>query len=309
MKVSVIIPVYNVEAYLRECLDSVLAQSHDNLEVLLSDDGSTDGSGTMCDRYAAADARVRVIHAPNGGLSVARNRALEIASGECVFFVDSDDAVHPRAVEILLKAIVEHDADAAWSAYTRNPDRLSDRPHHSESVDGSTATELFLYQRGIFCHGIGGMMLRRRGGSAIRFREGICYEDLDFLAPYLAEARRVVTCDAPLYFYRSNAGGLTGEWHPGRTDVLDVTARIEEAFKHHARLRPAAGERRMSAAFNIFLLNARHGNDPALAEACFGIIRGRRRRSLFNRRVRFKSKAGALLSYMGPRVLAFIGRL
>ncbi|MDE6286060.1 MAG: glycosyltransferase, partial [Muribaculaceae bacterium] len=83
MKVSVIIPVYNVEAYLRECLDSVLAQSHDDIEVILSDDGSTDASGTICDEYAAADGRVRVIHAHNGGMSVARNRALATATGEC----------------------------------------------------------------------------------------------------------------------------------------------------------------------------------------------------------------------------------
>ena len=89
--ISVIVPVYNVAPYLRQCVDSILSQSYTHLEVLLIDDGSTDESGAICDEYAQQDSRVKVIHKPNGGLSSARNVGLSLASGEWISFVDSDD--------------------------------------------------------------------------------------------------------------------------------------------------------------------------------------------------------------------------
>ncbi|MDE6285932.1 MAG: glycosyltransferase, partial [Muribaculaceae bacterium] len=264
---------------------------------------------TICPAHAAAAGRGRVIHAHNGGMSVARNRALATATGECVFFVDSDDVIHPRAIEILAREIEERDADVAWSAYTHSPGGLSDRSGRVICVDGKKAAELFLYQKGTFARGIGGVMIRRDEPDKLRFREGIRYEDLEFLALYLAGTRRVAACDFPLYFYRPNPKSITGKWHPGRVDVLDVTARIEGAFRHDGALLRAARERSLSAAFNIFVLNARHGRDSGVAGRCFGIIRERRAGSLLNGRVRIKSKAGALLSYLGPRVLTIIGRL
>ena len=89
--ISVIVPVYGVEAYLNQCIDSILAQTHKNLEIILVDDGSPDRCPTICDEYARKDSRVRVIHKKNGGLSDARNAGLEIATGEYIGFVDSDD--------------------------------------------------------------------------------------------------------------------------------------------------------------------------------------------------------------------------
>ena len=93
-KISIIVPVYNVQEYLNECVNSVLKQSYENLELILVDDGSTDGSSTMCDEFAIKDARVRVIHKPNGGLSDARNIGLLQAKGKYVCFLDSDDYYH-----------------------------------------------------------------------------------------------------------------------------------------------------------------------------------------------------------------------
>lgn len=102
--VSVIVPVYNVKPYLRECFDSICRQSYRNIEIILVDDGSTDGSGELCDVLAASDDRTTVLHKENGGLSDARNAGLRIAQGDWISFVDSDDYISPVFIEVLFNA-------------------------------------------------------------------------------------------------------------------------------------------------------------------------------------------------------------
>ena len=112
-RISVIIPVYKVEEYLDRCVQSVLAQTHEDMEVLLVDDGSPDNCGALCDGYAKKDSRVRAIHRENGGLSAARNTGLDAASGDYILFVDGDDYIAPDMAETLLAALESTGADAA----------------------------------------------------------------------------------------------------------------------------------------------------------------------------------------------------
>ena len=105
-RISVIIPVYNVAAYLPECMESILRQDHEDLEIILIDDGSTDESGMICDRYAARDSRIRVIHQKNGGAAAAKNAGLRIATGEYLSFADSDDYLEPGAYSHMLHCTV-----------------------------------------------------------------------------------------------------------------------------------------------------------------------------------------------------------
>ena len=109
--VSVIVPIYQVEPYLEKCVDSILVQTYSELEVILVDDGSPDNCGMICERYAKQDARVRVVHKENGGLSSARNAGLDVATGEYVMFTDSDDWIEPEMVSVLLEGITSNDAD------------------------------------------------------------------------------------------------------------------------------------------------------------------------------------------------------
>lgn len=109
--ITVIVPVYKVEKYLRRCVDSILAQTYTNLEIILVDDGSPDNCGKICDEYAAKDSRIKVIHQENGGLSAARNAGLDIATGDYIGFVDSDDYIAPDMYEKLYAALKESDAD------------------------------------------------------------------------------------------------------------------------------------------------------------------------------------------------------
>ena len=112
-KVSVIVPVYNVEKYLKQCLDSIVDQTLEDLEIVLVDDGSVDSSGTICDEYAKKDSRIEVIHKANGGLSDARNVGISKAKGRYIGFVDSDDYIKEDMYEILLNLIKKYDADVS----------------------------------------------------------------------------------------------------------------------------------------------------------------------------------------------------
>lgn len=307
-KVSVIVPVYNCERYLRECLDSVLAQTHTALELIVVDDGSTDGSAAIADAAAAADSRVRVLHAPNGGQAAARNRGIDLATGDYISFVDADDTAHPRMLQTLVEAAAHTGADVAVGRFSHRPLPAAALPRVRDIVmEPAEAAEAFLYQQ--FAAGACVQIFEAAMfAGGVRFVEGIIYEDLELLFRLYRSARRVVLCDAALYYYRSNPSSTINTWSPRRLDVLRVTDGIERACAAAPRLLAAARDRRLSAAFNILMLNARHGRDADVQRACYAIIRERRRASLFNPRVRLKNKLGIAASLLGPRFLALLSR-
>lgn len=127
--ISVIVPVYNVAAYLRKCLDSIVGQTYKNLEIILVDDGSTDGSGSICDEYAKEDRRIKVIHKDNGGVSSARNIGIYNVEGKYILFVDADDIVNERYVEILYTELLKHKVDIVFcgikSIYVKSREEIS----------------------------------------------------------------------------------------------------------------------------------------------------------------------------------------
>lgn len=123
--VSVIIPAYNIEKYIGRCLDSVLSQIYENLEIIIVDDGSSDGTGKILDDYEKRDSRIKVIHKENGGVSSARNKGLDMAVGDYIGFVDGDDIIAPEMYETLVKLLEEEDADIAHCGYQMVfPDRV-----------------------------------------------------------------------------------------------------------------------------------------------------------------------------------------
>ena len=115
--ISVVVPIYNVEQYLERCIDSILHQTYEHLEIILVDDGSPDNSGAICDSYLSLDQRIKVIHKRNGGLSDARNAGLEMASGEFIAFIDSDDTIMPEMIEKLYERIDTDRSDMAFCGY------------------------------------------------------------------------------------------------------------------------------------------------------------------------------------------------
>lgn len=178
--ISVIVPVYNVGPYIRRCLDSILAQTERDIEVILIDDGSTDGCGEICDGYAHADDRVRVIHNENRGLAATRNTGLELANGEYISFIDSDDWIEPETFSELLKAASATGADIVaggrcmeYAGKTVTPKKQDD-PFLVFRGDELLAP----YAKGIFCDVVWNKIYRRECFSGIRFPEGFAYEDI-----------------------------------------------------------------------------------------------------------------------------------
>lgn len=145
--ISIVVPVYRVEAYLDQCVKSLVSQTYPHIEIILVDDGSPDNSGKMCDEYALKDPRIRVIHQENGGPSLARNTGLDHVTGEYVMFVDSDDWISPDSCEKALAAAREHDVDIVFWSYTREyGDRSLNRYIYGEeqSFAGEAYRQLFL---------------------------------------------------------------------------------------------------------------------------------------------------------------------
>lgn len=138
MKISIIVPVYNVEQYLKKCINSILNQSYKNIELILVNDGSTDNSGKICDEYAEKDNRIKIIHKKNGGLSDARNVGIENSTGTYLSFIDSDDYVEIDMIECLYKACIKNDCDIAWCNMIR------------ENNDGKQSVEVISNQECLF---------------------------------------------------------------------------------------------------------------------------------------------------------------
>jgi glycosyltransferase involved in cell wall biosynthesis len=217
--VSIVVPIYNVEKYLYQCIDSLLAQTLRNIEIILVDDGSTDHCGRICDEYAAKDARVKVIHQSNAGLSAARNSGLRCAKGEYVGFVDGDDWVDPSMYQVLYDAGREQQCDIVSCNFSFFYEDVTLRRREQEEklfispgiVDQSNIRdEIYLpaIKGEIFtscCNKIYDRKLLE--ANNILFVEGLLLqEDYYFYLDVFTYMRRCYQIDQPLYFYRNYSG-------------------------------------------------------------------------------------------------------
>lgn len=216
--VSVIVPVYNVRPYLEESLESVVSQTYQNLEILVIDDGSTDGSGEICDRFAENDSRIRVVHQENKGLGAARNVGLDLASGQVVSFLDSDDAFLPSAIEKALNAMIVTHADITLFKYksVKTEGRM-DQEDLSE-VNTSPQIQKGVYSReeallnladGKFNHAVWNKIYARDLWMEIRFPEATVYEDIDTTYKILDKATQLAVIEEPLILYRKRSDSIS----------------------------------------------------------------------------------------------------
>lgn len=274
---SVIVPVYGAEAYLDECLRSLTAQTYTNLEIILVDDGSPDGSGALCDAWAVQDARIRVLHQANAGPSAARNAGLAIARGEWLGFVDSDDWIAPNMYQTLMDAALRLDADMACGRIVLADSREdAANPLPGELVAPSLWDKKDLWTR-FFRIGTQeciyytyNRVYDRSLLDALRFpedtRDG---EDVEVTFHALLATGRIARADGAVYYYYQNTQGLTlGRFHPRQLQLRLVWDRIV------ARCRAEAPElldwARINRARTDFTLLTRIilADDPAVDVQC-----------------------------------------
>lgn len=209
--ISIIVPVYNCAATLGRCLDSLLNQTYGDVEVVAVDDGSTDGSGVICDRYAAADSRVRVVHTENRGVSEARNTGLAVARGEYAAFVDSDDWADPRMLELLLGALEAGRYDLAMCHFREvqhdefRPEPLSAGEAAAEEITSRSLCEMLFsipvdaYRGSAVPYDVvWGKLYRREILEGMRFKT-LCAEDAEFNSRLYMRVERAAVVPVPLY--------------------------------------------------------------------------------------------------------------
>lgn len=220
--ISVIVPVYETEAFLHACVDSILNQTVQDLELLLIDDGSPDQSGAICDEYARRDSRVRVFHTKNHGLSAARNLGLREARGEFIGFVDSDDWIEPDMFEVLLKNIEASGADISVCGLWFEHDNLSEAA--KDVVDGvfTGAEVISAYLRNHIKTWVWNKLYRRDLWEGIDFPAGHVYEDLATTPRLVMKAQIVVSASRCLYHYRKRQSGICASVYMG--NLIDFWA-------------------------------------------------------------------------------------
>lgn len=216
-KISIIVPIYKVEPYLCRCIDSILNQTFTDFECILVDDGSPDNCPRICDEYAKKDKRIKVIHKPNGGLSDARNAGLDIAQGEYIGFVDSDDWIHPQMYEILYNINKRYNTDIAVCSYVRKTkfqyedielyikkEELSVNIYNSQYL-----IDNFYYDTiNVLNPTVWSKLYHRSIWSDLRFKKDVIHEDEFVLLPSIMRAKSVAILDANLYYYFTNTAGI-----------------------------------------------------------------------------------------------------
>jgi glycosyltransferase involved in cell wall biosynthesis len=237
-KLSIIVPVYNVEPYIHKCIDSILSQTFTDFELILVDDGSTDNSGRICDEYSIKDARIVVIHKLNGGQSKARNAGIDIAKATFISFIDADDYIAPGMIETLYGFAVKYDADISECGYIsvfKDKEVICKFGKGIEYGEGNYLIEKFI-ESDIF-YGVVTKLFKTALFNNIRFPVGRIYEDTWMTLNLCLEDLRYVRIDRPLYYYnQSDNSTLRSEITPRKAreyiyilesqlDLIDCKAR------------------------------------------------------------------------------------
>lgn len=231
-KVSVVVPIYNVEVYLARCIDSILKQTYSNLEIILVDDGATDGSGEIVDRYASLDNRIIPIHKSNGGLSDARNAGIDVATGDYICFVDSDDLIHSQYVETLLKLCVKNDCDIAQCRFERSSlDTFSTEEGNGEVIffDSIGILNAIYSEKNVETIVAWNKLYKRELFEQIRYPKGRIHEDEATLYKVFYKAQKVARIDKVLYLYYQNTDSITKKTYSLKR--LDILLALEERMQ------------------------------------------------------------------------------
>lgn len=302
--ISILIPAYNVAAYLEECLDSVLrcAGSREIEVVVCVDARSTDATASIVQDYAARYPQVRAVLEELHGIGYLRNRGLELARGSLLMFVDADDVVPPGAIEAMCRAMTD-DVDVVFGRLVTSRKPVTKTVKY---LNGEDAAEAMLYQRrlheGVHCS-VWGKLWRTSLWRGVRFPENILYEDLATVPLVAARCRKVALTPHPVYYYRRRTGSILHHFSSQRFTSVEAAGLLLRNPPATSFAR-AAHNRQLSAAFNIMRLMWRHRSAMTRdlwdqgRRVAVPVIRAYRSETLTNIRSRCSVRIASLLSYL-----------
>lgn len=233
--VSIIVPIYNVEKYLKKCIDSLLKQSYSNTEIILIDDGSTDRSPEICDEYMQKDARIKVVHKINGGLSDARNNGIKISEGKYITFVDSDDYLDEHYIEMLYRVIYESNADIVISGikdYYEGKEIEED----INNINYKILTKEETYKRMLLQQGMDvnacGKLYKKHIFDNLNYPKGMLYEDIQIIDKVIEKSNIITYTEYKGYNYLQRTGSIMyGKMSEKRMSLINKTQELIELMK------------------------------------------------------------------------------
>ncbi len=248
-KITIIVPVYNVENYLQYCVDSLLKQTYTNFEILLIDDGSKDNSGKLCDELQIKDERIRVYHKQNGGLSDARNFGIEHSNGDFYLFIDSDDALHPDFCKVLIELQKKYGADIVSTSMKRFYDfsqinefnKLTYSASEKVFYDNDILQQYFNPNEKRFIeHGLCMKLYKKELFKELRFAIGRLHEDLYITHQLLKLSHCFVFINLPYYYYfQKNENSICKNYKPKNfTDEIDAVSLMLSSFNSNPEIMP-----------------------------------------------------------------------
>lgn len=311
--VSIIVPVYNIKAYLLECVESLQKQTYPNIEIILIDDGSSDGSEIMCDELGETDSRIRVIHQANGGLSKARNTGLESARGKYVGFVDSDDWLELDTIEIMIQACENNDAEIAVCGLKRvYRDGSEVFAPTKEAVYNREEALTALFRGAEFGDQACTKIYRREIFQSIRYPVGQHFEDVYTTYKLFLLSNKVVTVARPLYIYRQRKSSITGaSFNSHKMDLIVAIDSIQNDadIKHNEAWEAILTQRKLDAAcwtlIDALISKCDGKKNDELCESLFEQVR--QNRACIIERSRYRScRLLAKISVLGLRITRMV---
>lgn len=307
--ISIIVPIFKVEQYLRKCIDSIIEQTYSNLEIILVDDGSPDNCGLICDEYATKDIRIIVIHKENGGLSDARNGGIDIAKGEYITFIDSDDYVDINYIEVLYDLTQKFDASLSVSSFSHFKEEGGEIEKDKGRVitnvlSANEAIETMFYQDKFETSAWGKLYKKELFGHDIRYPKGMLYEDLPTTYKLMLKAVRIAYTTQRTYHYLLRGDSIQcSAFNPKKMDILKVADMIiPDIRNNHPELYESLKCRLFCAYMNIFLQTEK---DSAYQEILWKEIKGYRWGILKDRNARKKAIIAALISILGQSAVRY----
>lgn len=302
--ISVVVPVYKVENYLNKCVDSIINQTHKNLEIILVDDGSPDNCGNICDEYAKKDKRIKVIHKENGGLSDARNAGIEIATGKYITFIDSDDYVDNNYAELLYKTIIKDCTDIVISSnkVVYETGTILEKATNEESVlEPKVVLERILYDDGIDLSAWA-KLYKTDFFKEIKYPKGRLFEDAATTYKLISKSKKISINSKSTYNYIIRNNSITNEdFSPSKFDLIISTEEMCNFINEKYPDLKNASDRRLMYAYLSTLTQLTKAKKPKkeYIEKIMGYINKNRRKILQDKRIPKRDRMALNLTRFG----------